>query len=270
MWEAVLISGSSRVKTREDIVPENLDPMGPRDRVLSSLENTFSGKNIPGTGRVVARGGNFDIHFDAGEDDPVREIRLITNGEPYYIIELLYEKYKWKALDLQMNEIVEIDPEKPENQRPEPRENRKDVPEETMASGKQGTAFLKYFSLVAAVLVLEAIARPYFGSATIKGLFSTAVSLCTLFILYRFGRNDSSVGKGQALIMSLAVSLLLVALNLAKNWEIASRGLDGSIVKALSFAFILKAGIYYLFIFLGIKIRISKEEGEPTLEFRWR
>ncbi|MHB8917985.1 MAG: hypothetical protein ACYC4H_08170 [Desulfocucumaceae bacterium] len=273
------MSELSRVSAREDIIPENLEPMGTKEQVISRFKSAFKSFLITQSNRIVVRGGDFDIHFDIGEDDPVRSVRITTNGEIYVVIELLYEKYKWKAFDLGMNGFVEISTGK---QKKEGRDTVIAVPgAEAEASrekfaavneplGRQVGAFAKYLAAVAAALVLESLVRPHLGESLAKGLFSTFISVITLYILYRFGRYNGFVGKRHALLMSITVNLVLFGLNIVNNWETASKIQDSEIIKALAFAFALKAGIYYLFIFLGIKIRQSKEDGEQTLVFKWQ
>ncbi len=277
MWEAILMSQSSTVGDKGEILPESLDPMGAREEIILRFKNTFGSIKMVETNKILVRGGDFDVHFDIGDGDPVRMIRVSTNGEIYLVLELLYEKYKWKTFDLQVKDFIEMDRAKQEEkgQSAEETDSVREISTAGPVAGGEmalnwAGAFIKYFLFISAVLVLESVARPHFGSSLAKGLFSTAVSLFNLYILYRFGRDNRFVRKRHALAMSVSVSLMLMGLNFAQNWETAVAIQDSEVIKALTFAFVLKTGIYYLFAFMGIKIRQTKESGGQTLEFRWR
>lgn len=279
MWEAILMSHLSSVENTEEILPQSLDPMGSREEIISRLKSTFGSIKMVGTNKMLVRGGDFDVHFDIGDSDPARMIRVSTNGEIYLVLELLYEKYKWKTFDLQVRDFIEMDRAKPE-EKGKHTEEQDSVQESPVSStgmaavgeiaGNWMGAFIKYFLVVSAALVLEAAARPHIGGSLAKGVFSTVISLFNLYVLYRFGRDNRFVKKRHALAMSVSVSLLLMGLNFVQNWQVALAIQDSEVIKALSFAFVLKTAIYYLFAFMGIKIRLTKEEGGQTLEFRWR
>jgi len=96
-WEAVLISKNSSVKTGDDLFPTILDKMGSREEILAKLKDTFSSLNISDPRQVVLHGGDFNVRFDIGEDDPVRMIRLYIDGDIPFVFQALSGSYGWKV-----------------------------------------------------------------------------------------------------------------------------------------------------------------------------
>lgn len=270
MWEGIIIDGTSGAGTREEMTAENLRPMGSKDQILDRFKKTFGSVKMLDDNLILVRGGDFDIHFDIGDDEPVRSIKVTTNGEIYLVLELLHERYRWRVFDLQVNDYLEFGPgQSKENGVADEEKIVPSVRDVSVPLSGAISVFARCFFIIAALLVLDMTARPYIENSLARGVASTLISLVTLYLLYRFGRNNEFVKSFHALFMSLAVSLTLVCLNVFKNWHIAVKIEDPEVVKALSFAFILKALIYFIFVFLGVKIRLSKK-GEQTLEFRWR
>ncbi|MCL6477182.1 MAG: hypothetical protein K6T65_02080 [Peptococcaceae bacterium] len=272
MWEAVLMSNESEVAVGKDIKPDELHPMGSREEIISRLKKTFGAVIMLGSNRLAVRGGDFDIHFDIGESDPVSHIKLVTNGEIYVVLERLNKRYQWKVFDLQVNDFLDFSADR--QSKDKGKAEKTDAPahsqEEPVLAWTRMAIFAGYFLFLAFLLILDYVVRPFIVDTFLKGLFSTFISLITLYILYRYGRYNSFVGKAHALLMSMAVSLFLMGLNIAKNLEIALNIKEHNILEGLAFALTLKALIYFVFIFLGVKIRMSMTEGEQTLEFRWR
>lgn len=265
MWEAYLLDKQSNVTIAEDINSENLHPMGLRNEIIFSFKKLLKGRMLD-SHRIEVRSGNFDIHFDIGLEDPVKSIKLITNGEIYYVLLLLHEKFLWKTFDPVFNEYIDLTRGKNDKKEAE-------TPIRALDSNNNVfsilSAFIKYLGIITSLLMFDFLVRPHIEASLAKGLFSTGISIIVLVVLYKFGYNNGFIKAKYGLLMSGLVSLILIAINITNNWSIIPQ-INNDLVKALSFAFILKALIYYLFILMGIKIRISREEGEQTLEFKWR
>lgn len=270
MWEGIIIDEASGAQTREDMTAENLQPMGSRDQILDRFKKTFGSVKILDDNLILVRGGDFDMHFNIGDDEPVRSIKVSTNGEIFLVLELLHERYRWRVFDLQVNDFLEFGRQQTDkNGKPDEEKIEPAIPDASVPLASALGVIAKYFLIIAALLVLDMTVRPDIDNSLARGILSTLISLVTLYLLYRFGRYNEYVNKLHALLMSLSVSMLLVLLNVFKNWHIAVKIEDPDVIEALSFAFVLKALIYFVFVFLGVKIRQSKKE-EQTLEFKWR
>lgn len=257
-WQAVLVSEYSNDFPGEGHSPGGPAPLGSREEVLSRLKDTFNALDLVSPRQAVLYGGDFNVYFDLGEEDPVMSVKLDITGDAVFILELLHRKYRWKAYNPDLEEFICPDPgglpgnSVPAEERPLPGSNCPD-------RGVAGAFFIyaRYFGVIAVLLVLDPVIKSFISTGFTKEALGVLISLFTWYIVFRFGLDNRFVTIRHAVLAGLGVSLALAGVNLAvyRDMDMASRVDAGSVITALSVMTLIKAIIYTLICCLGIRMR---------------
>lgn len=255
-WEAVLISKNSSVKTGDDLFPTILDKMGSREEILAKLKDTFSSLNISDPRQVVLHGGDFNVRFDIGEDDPVRMIRLYIDGDIPFVFQALSGSYGWKVFNPLLNEYVEVKTESaPKKHIP----NKKEYTESNSPINQVG-AYARYLGAASLLLVLDAVVNSYIGATYLKTAMGILISLFSWYVVFRFGMDNDFVNIKHALLMGFSVSLVLAGINLIKYWNEALQIEGTGVLTAMTAVVLIRTTIYTLICYIGIRFREGKKE----------
>lgn len=250
-WEAVLISKDSKVKNGDDLLPTILDSMGSREEILAKLKDSYHSINISDPRQVVLHGGDFNVHFDMGEDNPVRMIKLHIDGDILFVLQNLCRRYNWKVFNPLLNEYIDVD-----------EEIKAITPEKEPESNLQNPVgtYARYFGATALLLVLDAVVSSYIGAAYLKTAMGLLISLFTWYVVFRFGMDNGFVNIRHAVSMGFAVSLTLAGINMVKYWNEASVQEGVSLLTAMAAVVLVRTTIYTLICYLGIRFRDGKKE----------
>lgn len=251
-WEAVLISKDSNVKNGDDLLPTILDSMGSREEILAKLKDSYHSLSISDPRQVVLHGGDFNVHFDMGEDDPVRMIKLYIDGDILFVLQNLCQRYNWKVFNPLLNEFIDVEVEQ------KAISSEKD-PESNLQVNLVGT-YTRYFGATALLLVLDAVVSSYIGAAYLKTAMGLLISLFTWYVVFRFGMDNGFVSIRHAVSMGFAVSLALAGINMVKYWNEASAIEGVSVLTAMAAVVLVRTTIYTLICYLGIRFREGKKE----------
>lgn len=249
-WEAVLINGSSSVRTRDDISSSMLVPMGTRQEILFNLKDTFTSLDISDPGRLVLHGGDFNVRFDIGEEEPVRLIKLYIDGDIPFVFQALCGRYGWKVFNPLLD--VYVDVKRPAGQPAGPGEKG---PPESGPGVNSLAVFFKYFGAAALLLALDSVVNSHVSADYLITALGILISLFTWYIVFRYGIDNHFVTIKHALLMALAVSLALAGINMAKYWEEVSASGLSAVLPALSVVVLVRTAVYTLVCYLGIRMR---------------
>jgi len=250
-WQALLV-GEHWDPPGEGRSPGGPVPLGPREEVLSRLKGTFDALDVVSPRQAVLYGGDFNVYFDLGDEDPVISVRLDIDGDAAFILQTLHRKYRWKAYNPDLMEFIFPVPGgiPPAQEKPLPDRSGPD-------RGTAGTVLIyaRYFGVIAALLVLDPAIKSFINTGFTREALGVLISLFTWYIVFRFGLDNRFVTIRHAVTAGLAVSLALAGINLALYRDAASRVNAGSLVAALSVMILIKALIYTLICCLGIRMR---------------